>query len=264
MIGLADLQVLVFPLKRTWLAGKLQLWRKIDARALSSLSAFNNVRLYTVRISQHTNTPNTGRQKARNHANPSLSPKAPSRPKAPRSANSSPTCTTSVRSRTPTTRRMGIGGQRGSSLCWRRRERRRGWSERRRGRRTRWMLRRRQTCLLVRFSTMSLTMMMCSRAGRYVHRSTPVCYAPKALLRYHRSRGISFVPHPNSPNSHMQAPYTDPATNIRYHNKSIYELIKTLVRYSIPASALSILIHVQTPDQEKAYLIARGVNPVVK
>ncbi|KIJ56459.1 hypothetical protein M422DRAFT_199151 [Sphaerobolus stellatus SS14] len=45
----------------------------------------------------------------------------------------------------------------------------------------------------------------------------------------------------------LEAPYTDPATHLRYHDKSIYELIKTL-----------------SPDQEKAYLVARGVNPVVK
>ncbi|KAF8514966.1 hypothetical protein JB92DRAFT_2811086 [Gautieria morchelliformis] len=45
----------------------------------------------------------------------------------------------------------------------------------------------------------------------------------------------------------LEAPYTDPATNLRYHDKSIYDLIKNL-----------------NPDAEKAYLAARGVNPVVK
>ncbi|KAF8519743.1 hypothetical protein BU17DRAFT_47408, partial [Hysterangium stoloniferum] len=45
----------------------------------------------------------------------------------------------------------------------------------------------------------------------------------------------------------LEAPYTDPATNLRYHDKSIYELIKGL-----------------NPDTERAYLAARGVNPIVK
>ncbi|KZP11665.1 hypothetical protein FIBSPDRAFT_799995 [Athelia psychrophila] len=45
----------------------------------------------------------------------------------------------------------------------------------------------------------------------------------------------------------LEAPYTDPATGLRYHDKSVYELIKGL---SIGAS--------------KDYLAARGVNPIVK
>jgi INO80 complex subunit C len=45
----------------------------------------------------------------------------------------------------------------------------------------------------------------------------------------------------------LEAPYTDPATCLRYHDKSVYELIKGL-----PASAA------------KDYLAARGVNPIVK
>ncbi|KAJ6475720.1 hypothetical protein C8R47DRAFT_1142231, partial [Mycena vitilis] len=47
--------------------------------------------------------------------------------------------------------------------------------------------------------------------------------------------------------SHRHAPYTDPATKLRYHDKSIYELIKGL-------SASSV----------KDYLAARGVNSIVK
>ncbi|KAI5119538.1 hypothetical protein M0805_008524 [Coniferiporia weirii] len=45
----------------------------------------------------------------------------------------------------------------------------------------------------------------------------------------------------------LEAPYTDPATGLRYHDKSIYEFIKTL-----NASAV------------KEYLALRGVNPIVK
>jgi len=45
----------------------------------------------------------------------------------------------------------------------------------------------------------------------------------------------------------LEAPYTDPATDLRYHDKSVYELIKGL---SFSAA--------------KDYLSARGVNPIVK
>ncbi|KAJ7708579.1 YL1 nuclear protein C-terminal domain-containing protein [Mycena metata] len=45
----------------------------------------------------------------------------------------------------------------------------------------------------------------------------------------------------------LEAPYTDPATKLRYHDKSIYKLIKGL-------SASSV----------KEYLAARGVNSIVK
>jgi len=45
----------------------------------------------------------------------------------------------------------------------------------------------------------------------------------------------------------LEAPYTDPVTGLRYHDKSVYELIKGL-----SASAA------------KDYLAARGVNPVVR
>ncbi|ETW87827.1 hypothetical protein HETIRDRAFT_18299, partial [Heterobasidion irregulare TC 32-1] len=43
------------------------------------------------------------------------------------------------------------------------------------------------------------------------------------------------------------APYTDPVTGLRYHDKSIYELIKGL-----------------SSSAAKNYLSARGVNPIVK
>ncbi|KAF7303693.1 YL1-C domain-containing protein [Mycena indigotica] len=45
----------------------------------------------------------------------------------------------------------------------------------------------------------------------------------------------------------LEAPYTDPATRLRYHDKSIYELIKGL-----------------SPAAVKDYLAARGVNSIVK
>ncbi|KAI0683165.1 hypothetical protein BC835DRAFT_773010 [Cytidiella melzeri] len=45
----------------------------------------------------------------------------------------------------------------------------------------------------------------------------------------------------------LEGPYTDPATGLRYHDKSIYELIKGL-----------------SGSAAKDYLSARGVNPIVK
>ncbi|KAG6336215.1 hypothetical protein ID866_2866 [Astraeus odoratus] len=45
----------------------------------------------------------------------------------------------------------------------------------------------------------------------------------------------------------LEAPYTDPKTGLRYHDKSVYELIKGL-----------------SPSAAKDYLAARGVNPIVK
>ncbi|KAJ7713209.1 hypothetical protein B0H16DRAFT_1621991 [Mycena metata] len=45
----------------------------------------------------------------------------------------------------------------------------------------------------------------------------------------------------------LEAPYTDPATKLRYQDKSIYKLIKGL-------SASSV----------KEYLAVRGVNSIVK
>jgi len=45
----------------------------------------------------------------------------------------------------------------------------------------------------------------------------------------------------------LEAPYTDPATGLRYHDKSVYELIRGL---SMAAA--------------RDYLAARGVNPIVR
>ncbi|KAF9527233.1 hypothetical protein CPB83DRAFT_815956 [Crepidotus variabilis] len=45
----------------------------------------------------------------------------------------------------------------------------------------------------------------------------------------------------------LEAPYTDPATGLRYHDKSVYEIVKGL-----------------SAGIAKDYLSARGVNSVVK
>ncbi|TEB27849.1 hypothetical protein FA13DRAFT_839663 [Coprinellus micaceus] len=45
----------------------------------------------------------------------------------------------------------------------------------------------------------------------------------------------------------LEAPYTDPATGLRYHDKSVYALIQGL-----------------SPNVVKDYLSARGVNSIVK
>ncbi|KAL4063441.1 hypothetical protein J3A83DRAFT_4362469 [Scleroderma citrinum] len=45
----------------------------------------------------------------------------------------------------------------------------------------------------------------------------------------------------------LEAPYTDPQTSLRYHDKSVYELIKGL-----------------SSSVAKDYLATRGVNPIVK
>ncbi|TRM57376.1 hypothetical protein BD626DRAFT_412181, partial [Schizophyllum amplum] len=45
----------------------------------------------------------------------------------------------------------------------------------------------------------------------------------------------------------LEAPYTDPATGLRFHDKAVYQMIKGL-----------------TPSTAKEYLSARGVNSIVK
>lgn len=45
----------------------------------------------------------------------------------------------------------------------------------------------------------------------------------------------------------LEAPYTDPATGLRFHDKSVYELVKGL-----------------SASTAKDYLAARGVNSIVK
>jgi len=45
----------------------------------------------------------------------------------------------------------------------------------------------------------------------------------------------------------LEAPYTDPATGLRYHDKSVYEIVKGL-----------------SASMAKDYLSSRGVNSIVK
>ncbi|EKM77540.1 hypothetical protein AGABI1DRAFT_115119 [Agaricus bisporus var. burnettii JB137-S8] len=45
----------------------------------------------------------------------------------------------------------------------------------------------------------------------------------------------------------LEAPYTDPATGLRYHDKSVYEVVRNL-----------------SASTAKEYLSARGVNSIVK
>ncbi|KAG5635329.1 hypothetical protein H0H81_011703 [Sphagnurus paluster] len=45
----------------------------------------------------------------------------------------------------------------------------------------------------------------------------------------------------------LEAPYTDPATGLRYHDKSVYDVVKAL-----------------STSSAKEYLAARGVSSIVK
>ena len=65
---------------------------------------------------------------------------------------------------------------------------------------------------------------------RHLDRSTPLAPASPPLLRYHGTRCTCrlrrvFLRYAE----HKQAPYTDPRTGLRYHDKSVYDLIKNLV-----------------------------------
>ena len=62
--------------------------------------------------------------------------------------------------------------------------------------------------------------------------------APPSLLPQRRycditglEVGSSFCFNPDLIDCHRQAPYTDPATGLRYHDKSVYDLIKGLVGF---------------------------------
>ena len=70
-----------------------------------------------------------------------------------------------------------------------------------------------------------------SPSHRHLDRSTPLAPASSPLLRYHGTRGTcrsrrAFLRYVE----YEQAPYTDPRTGLRYHDKSVYDLIKNLVR----------------------------------
>ena len=67
-----------------------------------------------------------------------------------------------------------------------------------------------------------------SQTPRSKHPLPPASPPP---LRYHGTRGTcrsrrAFLRYVE----YEQAPYTDPRTGLRYHDKSVYDLIKTLVR----------------------------------
>jgi INO80 complex subunit C len=59
-----------------------------------------------------------------------------------------------------------------------------------------------------------------------------------------------------------QAPYTDPSTGLRFHDKSIYDVVKGLVSHFLPPSPLADTP--QSTSTAKDYLSARGVSTVVK
>ncbi|KXN85891.1 Chromatin-remodeling complex subunit ies6, partial [Leucoagaricus sp. SymC.cos] len=61
---------------------------------------------------------------------------------------------------------------------------------------------------------------------------------------YHSSLFLHLVPRAHDPS---KAPYTDPATGLRYHDKRVYEIVKGL-----------------SASTAKEYLSARGVNSIVK
>ena len=73
---------------------------------------------------------------------------------------------------------------------------------------------------------------------RYLDRSTPLLIASPPLLRHHRSRSAPRSSHRLRELATLmqrsQAPYTDPRTGLRYHDKSVYDLIKNLVRSLLP------------------------------
>lgn len=54
--------------------------------------------------------------------------------------------------------------------------------------------------------------------------------APEEVLRYYRTRStLSFICYKALADLTTQAPYTDPATGLRYHDKSVYEVVRNLV-----------------------------------
>lgn len=45
----------------------------------------------------------------------------------------------------------------------------------------------------------------------------------------------------------LEAPYTDPATGLRYHDKSIYQVIKSLVRVSVLVGSVHLTVTFRAP-----------------
>ena len=65
--------------------------------------------------------------------------------------------------------------------------------------------------------------------------------------------------------SRAQAHYTDPATGLRYHDKNVYQLVKSLVGFL--ATNFTVGLTLSTDKNMAAardYLAARGVNPIVR
>ena len=64
---------------------------------------------------------------------------------------------------------------------------------------------------------------------RHNDRGTTLCSTASASLRHYRSGGnyLAFASRFLLPI--RQAPYTDPASGLRYHDKSVYEIVKGLV-----------------------------------
>jgi hypothetical protein len=113
-------------------------------------------------------------------------------------------------------------------------------------------------------------MVLISRIRR-VYRGSAFRVATTSILRYNRPRGqlSSEAIAVHFDIIRRQAPYTDPATDLRYHDKSVYELIKGLVRSAplpFPRWPLTILLAptIQSASAAKEYLSARGVNPIVR
>ncbi|KAJ3576834.1 hypothetical protein NP233_g177 [Leucocoprinus birnbaumii] len=75
------------------------------------------------------------------------------------------------------------------------------------------------------------------------------CYLSDGIAILQASRRASFLDGPGYlfTLSLLQAPYTHPATGLRYHDKSVYEVVKGL-----------------SASTAKEYLSARGVNSIVK
>ena len=73
---------------------------------------------------------------------------------------------------------------------------------------------------------------------RYLDWSTPLPTTSPPLLRYHRPRSASRssrLLREHAPlMQQSQAPYTDSRTGLRYHDKSVYDLIKNLARSLLP------------------------------
>ena len=71
------------------------------------------------------------------------------------------------------------------------------------------------------------------RDHRFIYRSSTIADATETLLRHYWLGGviplrIHWIFEADS-STLLQAPYTDPVTGLRYHDKSVYELIKGLV-----------------------------------